>query len=72
MTIGENIQTLRKSRGLSQEALAAQLRVSRQAVSKWENNLSCPDITILPELVLRGADGRETAEYRRIYGLGGT
>ena len=31
-----------------------------------------PGLTILPELVLRGADGRETAEYRRIYGLGGT
>ncbi len=40
MTIGENLQTLRKARGLSQEALAAQLGVSRQAVSKWECGLS--------------------------------
>lgn len=37
MKIAERIQQLRKSKGLSQEQLAAQLDVSRQAVSKWES-----------------------------------
>ena len=37
MTIGERIQQLRQGQGLSQEALAEQLHISRQAVSKWEN-----------------------------------
>ena len=50
MTLGETIRTLRKNAGLSQEALAEKLGVSRQAVSKWENDLSCPDITLLPQL----------------------
>lgn len=37
MTLGEKLQTLRRSRGLPQEQLAEILEVSRQAVSKWEN-----------------------------------
>ena len=36
MTLGEKIKELRKARGLSQEELAEQINVSRQAVSKWE------------------------------------
>ena len=40
MTLGEKLQTLRRSRGLSQEQLAEILEVSRQAVSKWENGVS--------------------------------
>ncbi|MCM1365103.1 MAG: helix-turn-helix domain-containing protein [Faecalibacterium sp.] len=44
MTIAERIQSLRKSRGLSQEELAEQIGVSRQAVSKWESDQSMPDI----------------------------
>ena len=43
MTIGEKIALRRRSAGLSQEALAAQLGVSRQAVSRWETNESLPD-----------------------------
>jgi transcriptional regulator with XRE-family HTH domain len=43
MNIGEKIQQLRKSNNLSQEQLAVQLEVSRQAVSKWELNESTPD-----------------------------
>ena len=43
MTLGEKLQTLRRSRGLSQEQLAEILEVSRQAVSKWENGMSVPD-----------------------------
>ena len=44
MTLGEKLQQLRKSRGLSQEQLAAELDVSRQAVSKWECGDSAPDL----------------------------
>lgn len=44
MTIGEKIQKLRKEKGLSQEQLANQLEVSRQAISKWELGESIPDI----------------------------
>ena len=36
MTLGEKLQMLRKSRSLSQEQLAEELEVSRQAISKWE------------------------------------
>ena len=35
---------------MTQEQLAERMGVSAQAVSKWENNLSCPDISVLPEL----------------------
>lgn len=44
MTLGEKLQLLRRSRGLSQEQLAAELDVSRQAVSKWECGDSTPDL----------------------------
>ena len=43
MTLGEKLQQLRKSRGLSQEHLAAQIAVSRQAISKWELGEAMPD-----------------------------
>lgn len=43
MLLGEKIQILRKQKGMSQEQLALQLDVSRQAVSKWELNSSIPD-----------------------------
>lgn len=49
-TMGDRIKFHRKRLGLTQEQLAERLGVSAQAVSKWENNLSCPDISILPEL----------------------
>lgn len=45
MTISEKIQMLRKSRGLSQEQLAEQIGVTRQALSKWENGTVIPDTT---------------------------
>lgn len=44
MNIHLKIQELRKKAGLSQEALASQLGISRQAVSKWESGVSTPDI----------------------------
>ena len=43
MSIGERISELRKSQNISQGQLADALSISRQAVSKWENDLSVPD-----------------------------
>lgn len=43
----ENIKTIRKSKGLSQNELAVKLNVVRQTVSKWENGLSVPDSDML-------------------------
>ena len=43
MSIGERISELREKENMSQGQLAEALEVSRQAVSKWENDLSCPD-----------------------------
>ena len=50
MFIGERIQELRKTKGLSQEQLAEVLNVSRQAVSKWEGDQSLPEIEKLVEM----------------------
>ena len=50
MTLGKRIMQLRKRLGLTQEQLAERVGVSAQAVSKWENDLSCPDISLLPVL----------------------
>lgn len=44
MTISDRIRELRRTRGISQEELAAQIGVSRQAVSKWESGQSVPDL----------------------------
>ena len=49
-TLGKRIAMLRKEKGLTQEQLAEKVGVSAQAVSKWENDISCPDITLLPLL----------------------
>ena len=49
-TIGNRISKYRKEKGMTQEELAGKLGVSSQAVSKWENDASCPDISLLPEL----------------------
>ena len=46
-SIGSRIQELRKREGLTQEALAVQMGVSPQAVSKWETDLSTPDLSVL-------------------------
>ena len=43
MSFGEKLAKLRKEKGLSQEELAQELNVSRQAVSKWESNNSYPE-----------------------------
>ncbi|MBQ9166998.1 MAG: helix-turn-helix domain-containing protein [Oscillospiraceae bacterium] len=46
--IGTKIQTLRKNKNMTQAQLAEVLAVSSQSVSKWENHLSAPDISLLP------------------------
>ena len=48
--IAENLHTLRKEKGITQEELAAVFSVTPQSVSKWELGISCPDITMLPKL----------------------
>lgn len=50
MEFGEKIKQLRKKEGLSQEAFAQKLHVTRQAVSNWENNHNLPDLAMLIEI----------------------
>lgn len=69
-TIGNRIAELRRGKGLTQENVAETMGVSPQAVSKWENDQSYPDITSLPALadllgtsvdrLLRGEEARDT------------
>ena len=49
-TLGKRIASLRKEKNFKQDDLAQKLNVSPQAVSKWENDQTCPDISLLPEL----------------------
>ena len=48
--LSDNIKTLRRARGLSQEDLASRLHVVRQTVSKWEKGLSVPDADLLQKM----------------------
>ena len=48
--LGTQIRALRRARSMTQEQLAERLRVSAQAVSKWENCLCAPDVSLLPGL----------------------
>lgn len=74
MTLGRRIAHLRRQQALTQEALAERLNITAQAVSKWENDLSCPDIMTLPRLaellgvttdtLLTGAPSAHAAEAR--------
>ena len=50
MPIGDKIRLLRKNKNITQMQLAEALSVSSQSVSKWENHLSSPDITVLPQI----------------------
>ena len=50
MKIGKIIKKLRKERDISQEKLADYLGISYQAISKWENGTSLPDITLIVPL----------------------
>ena len=49
-TLGKRIAALRREKELKQDELAEKLGVSAQAVSKWENDQTCPDISLLPLL----------------------
>lgn len=49
-TFGQRFQRLRKGAGLTQEDVATKLNITSQAVSKWENDVSAPDISVLLEL----------------------
>lgn len=70
-TLGRRIARLRLEYGMTQERLAMKMGVTAQAVSKWENDLSAPDIMLLPELartlgvtvdeLLEGRKSREIA-----------
>ncbi len=74
MTIADRIQSLRKSKGMSQEELADAAGVSRQAVSKWESEQSTPDldkVIILSEIfdvttdyLLRGIEPAESNDHK--------
>ncbi len=50
MSFGENLRQARRIAGLPQDELAAALDVSRQAVSKWEMDQTCPDVNNLIKL----------------------
>ena len=52
MTLGENIRRIRLERSMTQAALAEALGVSDRAVSRWERNAACPDITLLTSLAM--------------------
>ena len=74
MTVGDRIQSLRKSKGMSQEELADQMGVSRQAVSKWESEQATPDldkVVIMSELfevttdyLLKGIEPVKTDDHK--------
>ena len=82
MNLSDRIQYLRKVRGISQEGLADQLGVSRQAVSKWESEQSMPDLdkiismsdyfAVTTDYLLKGIepvvqkDEDQSIEHRRI------
>ena len=50
MILGEKIAAFRKQNNITQEALAQKLGVTNQAVSKWESDQCCPDVTLLPKI----------------------
>ena len=82
MKLSDRIQYLRKARGISQEGLADQLGVSRQAVSKWESEQSMPDLDkiismsdyfeVTTDYLLKGIEpvvqkeDEQSIKYRRI------
>ena len=50
-TLGQKIAELRKAKNMTQLELASQLNITDKAVSKWERDISCPDINTFPKLV---------------------
>lgn len=65
LQIAQNITTLRKQKGITQETFAQAMGVTGQAVSKWESGASCPDIGLLPDIAAYfGASVDELLGYR--------
>ncbi len=62
--VKQSIRQLRKAKGISQEQLAEQLHVTRQAVSNWENGKTQPDIEMLSQI----AEYFDVSVERLIYG----
>ena len=71
-TLGMRIAEARKKHGYTQEDFSQKLNVTAQAVSKWENDLSCPDIQLLPQISkllgisvdeLLTGEGKKTEEH---------
>ncbi len=50
MSLGKKLAALRHEHGFTQDTVAERLGVSPQAVSKWENDSSCPDVMLLPQI----------------------
>lgn len=79
MTVGDRIQNLRKTKGMSQEELADKVGVSRQAVSKWESEQATPDlekVVIMSELfevttdyMLKGIEPVKTDDHKTMADL---
>lgn len=75
MSLGKRIQSYRKQRGLSQEQLASLLNVSRQALSKWEQDINVPNVEKIIEVAkkldvsineLLGIEGETNNEYAKL------
>lgn len=75
-TIGSRIAQGRKAKGYTQEEFSQLLDVTAQAVSKWENDISCPDIQLLPKIaeilgmttdeLLTGKKSEQKAEAQKV------
>lgn len=81
-TLGGMIASLRREHGMTQAELAAKMNITDKAVSKWERDISCPDINSLPKLaelfgvsvdelmrVKRPPEGEEKPDVGRLVGL---
>ena len=65
-TLGKRIAALRREKNFKQDDVAQALSVSPQAVSKWENDQTCPDISLLPQLAkLLGVSVDELLEGKK-------
>lgn len=52
MTFGKNLKRLRQERELTQQMLAKKLFISRQSISKWENDISFPPVIVIKKLIV--------------------
>ena len=77
IVLGETIKELRRRDGRTQEALAVELGVTAQAVSRWEKGICCPDIELIPSIAnyfgvsideLFGYDNERSKKIDAVYG----